>query len=263
MHAAVVVLKEADTELENLLLEAGAESVTFVKCLSTERLSTASAGEEQDGIEWSNFRTVVVTSARALECGSDYLGRMDGLQHLWVVGEKTGEKAKAALQDVSKSKDVRVFGSESGSAGALADLIIDSVRLPLDMPILWLTGPDRRPELPTKLAAASIPLHTFECYRVIPVVDEVALEAEAAAGTVLHVIVYSKHAFPSLRFLVQKQPELRVIAIGPTTASCLVAEGFPVAAVANKPTAASLSAAFKSLLPSRHDCPCSAPSQRE
>ena len=268
----VIALKDADTQL-GVCLEAeglpeAARRVSFVPCLQTEALdrplflgsseegATAEDEEVAPGRPLARrlvaYTDVVVTSKRALE-GLDGLGGVlaeeggDPRQRYWAVGAATAVRVRSVLGDGYGV----VAGEGSGSAAKLAEEIVrggggegcggggggggGGRRF------VWLTGHDRRQDLPDTLLQEGIPLQTVVLYGVKECASAAACD-EAVRGVgpddAVLVVLYSKRGVATARSLVGMVSGGRcgVVAIGTSTGASAREAGLCVSDTAEEPT---------------------------
>lgn len=168
---------------------------------------------------------LVLTSPRAVEAlrrvGSERLTPWRETP-AYVVGPKTADAA-AAL-------GLAPAGQDSGSAEALADVI---VRHPPEKPLLFLSGNRRRDVLPERLAAADVPFEELVVYETHPV-DSLDVSRHPAPDWL---VAFSPSGLDAVRDADDlDRAQIRIAAIGPTTAEACRAAGWTVAAVADVPT---------------------------
>eukprot|EP01063_Lacrimia_lanifica_P037244 TRINITY_DN7594_c0_g1_i1.p1 TRINITY_DN7594_c0_g1~~TRINITY_DN7594_c0_g1_i1.p1 ORF type:complete len:264 (+),score=80.57 TRINITY_DN7594_c0_g1_i1:55-792(+) len=233
----VLVLKEEDAALRAALAPLPA---AFVPVIETRRVPCE--------IAWDQHRHVVITSGRVLQ-HVDVLHR-EGRVY-WVVGRSTGDKLRRKLRAAAgEGAQLDIRGEGSGAAGALAAaLVAYFAGVPSDADegsALWLTGHDRRKDLPGTLAAHKIPFTTAVCYDTVPVAAEAA--ALPPSSSIAAVALYSKHGIPTALRVKRDTPGVAVACIGPTTAASAVEAGLDPACTAREPTAAALAEAIRTAL---------------
>ena len=231
----VCLLRQADPDDAYVrALEASGFQVFAVPVL---RFVFVHEGALRDALKTpEDYAGLILTSPRAAEAlrrardaGAD-LGPWRS-KPAYVVGPKTGAES-AAL-------DLHPEGAASGSAQALADVIVE--RSP-PRPLLFLCGNRRRDDLPDRLGKADVPYCEIVVYETHPVTR----------------IDFSSHPTPD--WLVFYSPSgleavqhakgldwnrVRIAALGPTTAAALDAAGRTVDAVAQAPTPEALAAALR------------------
>lgn len=195
------------------------------------------------------FDAVAVTSPRA---GRAFAGRVamrgmsdafaGGRPALWAGGQATAESLGRELGPVNMPPSKT--SARMGAAAALAAAMLsDGVK----GPVLFPCGDLRRDELPARLEDDGVAVDDVVCYRSV-LASEGAARAAAERAQVLVV------ASPSVADLLARScpPGVRplMLAVGPTTAAAARGSGWPPAAVSNRPDAAALAAAVRSLLPS-------------
>lgn len=174
-----------------------------------------------------SYSGLVLTSPRAVEA----LRRVregDSLLAPWctkpvfVVGPKTASEV-ATL-------GFAPLGQESGSAEALAAAI---ARHGPQKPLLFLSGNRRRDVLPERLTTAGIVFDELVVYETHP-----AASLDVSSHSHLDwLVVFSPSALDALRHATGlDRSQVRLVAIGPTTAEALTKAGWTVAAVAAAPT---------------------------
>jgi len=174
---------------------------------------------------------LIFTSPRAVEA----VRRLGSLLEAWrrrpvyVVGPRTA----AAAQELG----LQPRGETAGSGRELARLILQALRP--ERPLLFLCGARRRDELPTLLREEGLPLEELVVYDTRPSVPELPAEAPD------WVVFFSPSGLEAARRLPIAREQVRVAAIGPTTAAALQQEGWEVAAVARTPTPEGLLAALQ------------------
>ena len=177
---------------------------------------------------------LVLTSPRAVEA----LHRIDansGLLTLWrekpayVVGPKTASEASLL--------GLEPAGQEGGAAEELADMIVQD---PPEMPLLFLCGNRRRDVLPEQLLAAGVPFEELVVYETHPV-GALDVSSHPAPDWLVAFSPSGLEAVQQTSGLDRDQ--VRIAAIGPTTAEAWRAAGWFVAAVAESPTPEALTRA--------------------
>lgn len=133
-----------------------------------------------------------------------------------------------------------VEGSEeAGSGQNLAQLI--SAQPHSGLPLLFLCGDSRRPELPQTLISRGVPFVELAIYATRPH-EQLGIGIDALQR--LHSMVFfSPAGARTVQSLLPSSPALsnaKLYAIGPTTAAELSKLGFVIAGVAKKPTPAAL-----------------------
>lgn len=139
-----------------------------------------------------------------------------------------------------------VEGSEeAGSGQNLAQLI--SAQPHSSLPLLFLCGDSRRPELPQTLVSRGVPFVELAIYATRPH-EQLGIGIDALQR--LHSMVFfSPAGARTVQSLLPSSPALsnaKLYAIGPTTAAELSKLGFVIAGVAKKPTPAALVEAVRS-----------------
>ncbi|SHK05845.1 uroporphyrinogen-III synthase [Rhodothermus profundi] len=152
-------------------------------------------------------------------------------RRVYVVGPRTAAAARAMGWTPQ--------GEEAGSGLALARLILQEPWP--SRPLLFLCGERRRSELPEQLRTAGFPLEELVVYETRPATP--VLPAGASAPD--WVVFFSPSGWEAARSLPIKWKQVRVAAIGPTTAAALQEKGVAVMAVARTPTPEGLLAAIQ------------------
>lgn len=178
---------------------------------------------------------IVFTSARACEYLSVVLrahaGVMGALREVpaWCVGSATAAAVRVAGFEIQ-------LVNEKGGAAELATEMTG--RLSAESIVLFPCSAQRRPELPSALEKASIQLIEWPVYDVVPMGITEPRHREELAEHAPVLLIYSPSAAvavaKSLRRLGKR--EVRVAAIGKSTAAAAQEWELEVVAVAAKPT---------------------------
>lgn len=183
------------------------------------------------------YSGLVATSPRAMAA----VARLDEGPTGWadapcfVSGPETARRARALGFEPS--------GEDAGRAGELADRIVraDERFAEERRPLLFLTGNRRRDELPARLAEAKIPLEELIVYR-----SEHRETLAWPEDALDWVIFFSPSGWEAVRASGGLPgTDVRIGAIGPTTAERLRNAGLEVAAVATRPDPDALVAAVR------------------
>lgn len=177
---------------------------------------------------------LILTSPRAVEALAEALG--GALPAGWTgkpafaVGPRTAEAARAL--------GLTVQSEEAGDADALADIIIAQYQ---GAPLLFLCGSRRRDVLPSRLAAAGMPLREVVVYETH--LRDLDFGGVPAPDWLVFFSPSGVEAIEQARGIELHAP--RIAAIGATTAAALSEAGFDVAAVAASPTPEALAEALR------------------
>lgn len=202
---------------------------------------------ETEEIDALRFDAVAVTSANALRHASETL--LSAIRRLpcFVVGQATGQAAKAAGFAHVEAGD--------GDAVALARTMVAGMRP--GTRLLYLCGRLRRPEFERALGKAGLAVVAVETYATLPI-DYTAeeLQAQIGAEPIAVATVYSAEAAMALLRLIRSLavPALsvhpRMLCISPRVAAVLSGEGFETV-VAPEPSEASMLSALRDISPAR------------
>ncbi len=184
------------------------------------------------------YAGLAVTSPRAAEAvaarlalASPAVRRQALAATAWVAGPRTAEPLRGQVGTCLAADGAN---DDDGAAGAVARAIVAARP---EGPVLFPSGDRRRDVLPALLAEAGIAVEEVPAYRSLLADDATARAALAGADAVVvgspSVARLLAHACP-----VHARPEL--VAIGPTTAAAASGEGWPPAAVAERPSADAL-----------------------
>ncbi|XP_066999274.2 uroporphyrinogen-III synthase [Anabrus simplex] len=190
-----------------------------------------------------NFSGIIFTSPRAVKAVALSLGTKSGLHTEWqerpafVVGEGTQRALERELA-------VKGEGSHSGSAGDLADYILERT---YEQPLLFPCGNLKHDVLPNKLAKGGVRLSMVTVYQTKPWahLEENLTEATTRGTQVPEFLVYFspsgvKSTVPVFEKLQIPLKQVKIVAIGPTTEGALKELQLPVWSRASKPNPDSL-----------------------
>ncbi len=180
----------------------------------------------------NSYGGLILTSPRAVQALAEALKWLPGEVVLWhtkpvfAVGKRTASELRAI--------GFRPEGEESGSGALLARYI---VRREVDRPLLFLCGNLRRDEIPSALKEAGVPFEELQVYETLQA-ETIDLSSHPKPDWV---VFFS----PSGVEAVSRAADLdwinvRLAAIGETTAEAIHQRGFDVEAVAAEPTPESL-----------------------
>lgn len=184
----------------------------------------------------AEFEAIVVTSPRAAKILATTVARLspselDGLPVVWTTGAQT-------LSLLPRSLAACLPYSGSG-AGPVADAMIASG---IGGPVLYLCSPDRRDELPQRLAALGIEVSELHLYSVELAGTETVRETMQATDLIL----VASHRVLRVAASLEDRPGL--VCLGPATAKTALELEWEPVAVAPEPSAAGVVDAIQSLL---------------
>jgi uroporphyrinogen-III synthase len=213
---------------------------------------------------------LIVTSAAAFESLSNVTDEDILEKPLFVVGKATERVAK----DVGFR---RVLGSESGSASALANVILsffenaDALEtIDASHPLLFLAGRRRSNAIPEILGAAGIPLTELTVYETAPIPGVLDALTEMLSDMLSHpdsstevssdisthtnwIVFFSPSGFKIVKPVLDAfkgRGSLLLASIGPSTTEAIQSGGYTVSAQASDPSPESLLSAILSYTPS-------------
>jgi uroporphyrinogen-III synthase len=179
------------------------------------------------------YSGIIVTSAKAFRALDTQTVHRPCTQHnqtvnVYAVGDKTGVKASRVLGKYFEV--VNVLGTESGYGTTLGNFVVNNHSLGnSSLPLLFLCGKEKRPELPRILKAANIPFEELITYETCtrPDVDkEVAANLNDARGIKgpKWIVFFSPSGVNALSevlrsYLDDCPGDFKIAAIGSTTAA--------------------------------------------
>lgn len=206
-------------------------SATLIPVLSFEFLSLASLSEKLSQPE--NYGGLIFTSPRAVEATKLCLEK----------------DSKAAVHRLG----LDTAGETCGNAERLAEFICTR-KLPT-LPLLFPCGNLKREVLPKALRNQGVPLESLTVYRTVPhpAIRSSLHNYYAQQGVPASITFFSPSGLSySLEYIRELSGEhidqIQFVAIGPTTAQALAAQGLPVSCTAESPTPQSLARGICSAL---------------
>ncbi|KAG8435490.1 hypothetical protein GDO86_013428 [Hymenochirus boettgeri] len=205
-----------------------------------------------------NYSGLIFTSPRAVEAVKLCL-KNPGNKEVWenilcdqwnskpvyVVGKGTG----TLVEEVGLSSE----GEGTGNAEKLADYIC-SKRLLCSSPIIFPCGSLKREVLPKRLQEKNIPLETITVYQTAlhPAIEDSLADYFAKEGVPTIIVFFSPSGVKFClgffkEMLNDRFNQMKFVAIGPTTAEAMAAEGIPVSCTAENPTPQDLAIGIKGI----------------
>lgn len=183
------------------------------------------------------FGGVIITSPRAAEILADALAGRERsgdwyARPAYAVGPRTA--------DILRTAGFEPVGEESGTGTRLAEVIVESYRA--ELPLLFLAGDRRRPELPARLSGAEIAFEEITVYRT-------QTESPSPNVDAADWLAFFSPSGVEAWLRQETSSGARIAAIGETTAAALREAGFEVDAVAQEPTPESLLEAVRQAMP--------------
>lgn len=231
-------------------------SATLIPVLSFEFLSLASLSEKLSQPE--NYGGLIFTSPRAVEATKLCLEK-DSKAAVWTETLREQWKAKPvyvvgnATASLVHRLGLETAGETCGNAERLAEFIC-ARKLPT-LPLLFPCGNLKREVLPKALRNQGVPLESLTVYRTVPhpAIRSSLHNYYAQQGVPASITFFSPSGLSySLEYIRELSGEhidqIQFVAIGPTTAQALAAQGLPVSCTAESPTPQSLARGICSAL---------------
>ena len=230
-----------------------------VKCISIPALQFNFCNTDQliSALEtFETYASFIFTSQRAVEALAnavsssciDIESMKIALQRtkLFVVGKSTGRAVEELGNSIGTKFETE--GEDSGSAENLAKYIIEQKLYNRNTkPLLFFCGQLARPEVVDALKNSGINTKSLCVYETLPYVyfKEEFKEFLIANGDPNLIAFFSPSGadftLPTITEIARHLNDIKIVAIGQTTASWLQQRGYKVQGVAKKPTAKSLS----------------------
>lgn len=185
-----------------------------------------------------SYGGLIFTSPRAVEAFAEALSWLPSENVVWhakpifVVGPRTADELR--------SVGFAPIGEESGSGATLAGQILQRR---FEKPLLFLSGDRRRDELPDRLHDGGVAVDELCVYKTKPMPD-LDLSEHPTPDWIVFFSPSGVEAMQSATGV--DTADVRIAAIGPTTASALRREGYRVDAVATEPSPAGVTAGILS-----------------
>ncbi|XP_005902919.2 uroporphyrinogen-III synthase isoform X2 [Bos mutus] len=229
---------------------------TLIPVLSFEFLSLPSLSEKLSHPE--GYGGLIFTSPRAVEAVERCLQK-DTKAEVWKksLKEKWNAKSVYVVGNATASLVNRIGlhteGETCGNAEKLAEYICS--REPSALPLLFPCGTLKREILPKMLKDKGIPLESVTVYQTIPHpgIQGNLTSYYTQQGVPASITFFSPSGLThSLKHIQELSGDsigqIKFVAIGPTTAQALAAQGLPVSCTAESPTPRALAAGIRTTL---------------
>lgn len=183
-----------------------------------------------------SYGGLIFTSPRAVDAFADALSWLPSENVVWhgkpifAVGPRTADE----LRNIGFAP----IGEESGSGGTLANHILQRR---FEKPLLFLCGDRRRDELPDRLHEGGVSVDELCVYKTKPM-SRLDLTDNPTPDWIVFFSPSGVEAMQSATGV--DKADVRIVAIGPTTASALRQDGYHVDAVATEPSPTGVTSAI-------------------